>query len=98
MNQLKDNASTVLAEYNKKRPDLTPKEQALFDKIVEILQHTSDGDSSKILASDLALSIALTTIALHPMALQQLVNQLCRLMGDIIIYDTALKALPQFNQ
>ena len=98
MNQLKDNASIVLAEYQKKRPGLTPKEQALFDKIVEIMQQTSDNDSPKIIASDLALSIALTTIALHPMALQQLVNQLCKLMGNIIIYDTALKALPQFNQ
>ena len=98
MNQLKDNAQIVLAEYNKQRPQLTLKEQDIFDNIVSTMQYTADNDSPRILAADMAMSIAMTAVALHPMALQQLVNQLCKLMGNIIIYDTALKALPQFNQ
>ena len=97
--ELNENAAIIAKEYTEVRAKLTTSEQAIFDKVVAFLPSLSTAnDSTRVKTLDMCLTLGLTTVALHPLALMKLNSELLGLLGTILKFDSYLKSNPQFNQ
>ena len=96
---MEDNFKEIQELYKGLRADLTPEEQAQFDKTLDIMRSNMELKSfPRLMALDCCLTLGMSAITLHPLALEQLMTATMVVMARVIANSRNFKADPRCNQ
>lgn len=95
---LEANAQALKDAYQSERGRLTPEEQRTFDKVIEVMTSLSAFKSSRIRALDAVLTLGMSAVTLHPMALDILILGSLDVLAKAITFHQTFKQDPRFNQ